>query len=49
MGGKNPSLLIEEKRGERHVRVEEPLVLAIGKVIEIVLDSRFLIVWTRKL
>lgn len=32
-----------------HVRVEEPLVLALGKVIEVGLDGQLLIAWKRKL
>ena len=34
---------------EGDARVEEPLVLAAGKVIEVILDSRILPVWSRKL
>jgi hypothetical protein len=37
----------EEKKG--YERVEEPLVLTAGEVIEVVLDSCNLIVWTSKL
>jgi hypothetical protein len=41
---------MREERKKGHERVEEPLVLAAGKVIiEVVLDNCILIVWAGKL